>query len=195
MIKIGITGGIGSGKSTVCQFFKTLGIPVFEADTEAKKLVNNSESIRNQLIVEFGSDIYLSNQTIDRKKLAGLIFNSPPLLEKVNQIIHPEVRAHFFRWFEMQKAPYVVHEAAILFESGFSELMDFTVLVTAPEQMRIERVMKREGCSAESVRARMAHQWTDEKKMQMADFVIQNNNKELLVPQLFKLDTQFRNHG
>lgn len=195
MIKVGITGGIGSGKSTVCQFFKTLGIPVFEADAEAKKLINSSDAIRNQLVFEFGSDIYLPNQTIDRKKLADLIFNSPTLLEKVNRIIHPEVRTHFFRWFEMQKAPYVIHEAAILFESGFYEFMDFTVLVTAPENIRIERVMKREGCTEESVRARIARQWTDEKKMQMADFTVHNNNKELIVPQLFKLDTQFRNHG
>lgn len=195
MNKIGITGGIGSGKSTVCQFFKTLGIPVFEADAEAKKLINNSESIRNQLIVEFGSSIYLPNHTIDRKKLADLIFNSPSLLEKVNQIVHPEVRTHFFRWYEMQNAPYVIHEAAILFESGFSEFMDCTVLVTAPEEIRIERVMRRDGCSMESVRTRINRQWPDEEKMKMADFVIQNNNKELLVPQLFKLDTQFRNHG
>ena len=195
MIKVGITGGIGSGKSTVCQFFKTLGIPVFEADVEAKKLINTSDSIRNQLIVEFGSDIYLPNQTIDRKKLADLIFNSPPLLEKVNRIIHPEVRNYFFRWCEVQKSPYIVHEAAIMFESGFYQLMDFTVLVTAPEELRIQRVMKRENCTEESVRARIARQWPDGEKLKLADFAINNNNKELLVPQLFKLDKQFRNHG
>lgn len=195
MIKVGITGGIGSGKSTVCQFFKTLGIPVFEADVEAKKLINTSDSIRNQLIVEFGSDIYLPNQTIDRKKLADLIFNSPTLLERVNKIIHPEVRNYFFRWCEVQRSPYVVHEAAIMFESGFYQLMDFTVLVTAPEELRIQRVMKRENCSEESVRARIARQWSDEEKMKLANFVINNDNKYLIVPQLFEIDKQFRNHG
>lgn len=195
MIKVGITGGIGSGKSTICQFFRTIGIPVFEADTEAKKLVNNSESIRYQLKALFGRDIYLPNKTIDRKKLASLIFNSPPLLQKVNNIIHPEVRKYFYSWCEEQKTPYIIHEAAIMFESGFYEMMDYTVLVTAPEEMRIQRVMARENTDAESVRARMEKQWKDEQKAKLANFVIRNDGTELVVPQLVKLDKHFRTHG
>ena len=195
MIKVGITGGIGSGKSTICQFFRMLGIPVFEADNEAKKLINTSLSIKNQLTALFGSSIYLPNQSIDRKKLAELIFNSPNLLGKVNDIIHPEVRNFFEKWCAMQKSPYVVHEAAIMFESGFYQMMDYTILVTAPEAERIQRVMTRENTNEESVRARIAKQWTDEKKKELADFIIENNNKELIVPQLLILDKQFKNHG
>ncbi len=195
MIKVGITGGIGSGKSTICQFFRMIGIPVFEADAEAKELINTSDTIKNQLIAEFGRDIYLPNQVIDRKKLAGLIFNSPSLLAKVNQIIHPEVREHFFKWCDRQNSPYVVHEAAIMFESGFYRMMDFTILVTAPEQERIARVMKRENSTAESVKARIDKQWTDEQKAQLASFVLNNDNNELVLPLLVKLDKQFRSHG
>ncbi len=195
MIKVGITGGIGSGKSTICQFFRSIGIPVFEADIEAKKLVSNSESIRYQLKALFGSDIYLPNKTIDRKKLASLIFNSPPLLQKVNNIIHPEVRKYFETWCEKQQTPYIIHEAAIMFESGFYEMMDYTVLVTAPEEIRIQRVMEREKTDADSVRARMEKQWKDEKKAELADFIIRNDGTELVVPQLVKLDKQFRTHG
>lgn len=195
MIKVGITGGIGSGKSTICHFFRVLGIPVFEADIEAKRLINNSDTIRNQLIAEFGSDIYLENKTIDRKKMAGLIFNSPPLLQKVNEIVHPEVRDYFEAWCRAQDSPYVVHEAAIMFESGFYKMMDYTILVTAPEEMRIRRVMNREQCTEESVRARIARQWADEQKMKRASFVLKNDNKTLILPQLFTLDKLFRNHG
>lgn len=195
MIKVGITGGIGSGKSTICHFFRTLGIPVFEADTEAKRLINSSEAIKNQLIAEFGSDIYLPNQLIDRKKLAGLIFNSPTLLEKVNRIIHPEVRIYFNKWVELQKSPYVVHEAAIMFESGFYQMMDYTILVTAPEAERITRVMKRENSTEESVKARIKKQWTDEQKMELASFIVKNDNTELIVPKLIELDKRFRSHG
>lgn len=195
MIKVGIAGGIGSGKSTICQFFTLLGIPVFEADVEAKRLINTSETIRHKLTAEFGRNIYLPNQVIDRKKLAGLIFNSPSLLTKVNQIVHPEVRNYFFEWCEKQQSPYVVQEAAIMFESGFYKLMDYTVLVTAPESERIARVMKREGSTAESVKARIDKQWKDERKAELANFVINNDNKELVLPQLVELDKQFRSHG
>lgn len=195
MIKVGIAGGIGSGKSTICQFFTLLGIPVFEADVEAKQLINTSETIRHKLTAEFGRNIYLPNQVIDRKKLAGLIFNSPSLLTKVNQIVHPEVRNYFFEWCEKQQSPYVVQEAAIMFESGFYKLMDYTILVTAPESERIARVMKREGSTAESVKARIDKQWKDERKAELANFVINNDNKELVLPQLVELDKQFRSHG
>ncbi|PTN07779.1 dephospho-CoA kinase [Mangrovibacterium marinum] len=195
MIKVGVTGGIGSGKSTICHFFRTIGIPVFEADTEAKKLINNSETIRYQLKALFGPEIYLPNQSIDRKKLASLIFNSPSLLQKVNGVVHPEVRNYFFQWCEQQTSAYIIHEAAIMFESGFYEMMDYTLLVTAPEEMRIQRVIKRENTDAQSVRARMEKQWTDEQKAALADFIIQNDGTKLVVPQLIELDKKFRTNG
>ena len=195
MIKVGITGGIGSGKSTICNFFALLGIPVFNADLEAKRIMNESALIRSKMMMNFGKDIYLPNQTIDRKKLAGMIFNSPSLLQKVNFIIHPEVRNYFFEWSNRQNSPYVVHEAAILFESGFYEMMDYTILITAPEQLRIDRVMKRDGNSAEEIKDRMSKQWTDDEKMKLADITIINDNRELVLPRLIELDKKFRNHG
>lgn len=194
-LKIGITGGIGSGKSTICRFFRLLGIPVFEADTEAKKIINTSPVVQSKLKAILGDDIYLPDQTIDRKKLAGLIFNSPSLLEKVNGIVHPEVRSHFFHWCEKQQSPYIIHEAAILFESGFYKMMDQTILVTAPLEERIKRVLARENTTEEDIRNRISKQWSDEEKIKLATFVIQNDNKELIIPQLFELDKKFKSHG
>ena len=195
MLKIGITGGIGSGKSTICDFFKLLGVPVFNADQEAKRIMNESSIVRSKLVMSFGNDIYLPNRTVDRKKMAGIIFNSPSLLQKVNTIVHPEVRKYFFVWCELQGSPYIVHEAAILFESGFYEMMDYTILVTALEVERIKRVTKRDQSSAEQVKERMAKQWTDEQKAALADFTIRNDNRELIIPQLLNLDKKFRDHG
>lgn len=195
MLKIGITGGIGSGKSTICHFFRLLGVPVFEADPEAKKIMNQSPVIRSKLRMLFGNDIYLANQTIDRKKLAGLIFNSPPLLEEVNSIVHPEVRKHFFDWCDKQNSPYIVHEAAILFESGFYRMMDQTILVTAPLEERIRRVLARENTTEEDIRNRISKQWPDEEKMKLATYILKNNNEELLLPRLIELDIKFKTHG
>lgn len=195
MLKIGITGGIGSGKTIICNFFQLLGIPVFNADQEAKRLMNESSLVRSKMVMNFGNDIYLTNHSIDRKKLAGILFNSPSLLQKVNSIIHPEVRDQFFNWCGQQQSPYVVHEAAILFESGFHEMMDYTILITAPEQQRIERVMKRDNSPAEQIKKRISNQWPDEKKIKLADCTINNNNGELIIPRLIALDKKFRNHG
>lgn len=195
MLKIGITGGIGSGKSMICHFFATLGIPVFNADLEAKRIMNESSLVRSKMMMNFGKDIYLPNRTIDRKKLADLIFNSPSLIQKVNGIIHPEVRNYFFEWCKQQQTPYIIHDAAILFESGFHEMMDFTILITAPEQERIERVAKRDHITAEKVKERISKQWTDEEKIKLADIVIKNDNQELIIPQLIELDKKFRSHG
>ncbi len=195
MIKVGITGGIGSGKSTVCQLFRVLGIPVFNADYEAKRLINYSDSIRSQLIALFGSDIYLPVGAIDREKLASRIFNSPPLLEKVNSIVHPEVRNYFEQWAQRQNAPYVLHEAAIMFESGLYDMMDYTILVTAPEEDRIQRVMARDLTDETSVLARIDKQWPDSKKAELASFIVYNDNKHPMLAQLVELDKRFRTHG
>ncbi|MFA5419761.1 MAG: dephospho-CoA kinase [Bacteroidales bacterium] len=195
MVKVGITGGIGSGKTTVCKFFEILGIPVFTADTEAKTLMNSSSLIRDQLVLTFGDHIYLPNRSLDRKKLAQLIFDSPDLLEKVNSIVHPEVRTHFLRWVAKQSSPYIVYEAAIMFESGFYTMMDFNILVTAPEEVRIERVMAREDTTRADVKRRISRQWADPEKIKRADYILNNNNEELIIPQLIELDKKFRTHG
>lgn len=195
MIKVGVTGGIGSGKSIICRYFKLIGIPVFEADLEAKQIINNSAIVRSQMIIHFGKDIYLPNQVINRKKLADTIFNSPSSLKKVNSIIHPQVKKKFNEWTEGQKTGYVVHEAAILFESGFYKMMDFMILVTAPVELRIKRVMERDNVSKENVIARMKQQWEDPEKIKLSNLVLTNDNTELIIPQLIEFDKNLRRHG
>ena len=162
-VTLGITGGIGSGKTTVCKVFRLLGAPVFEADTVAKDLYDTNHEIRSGLIQLFGKTIYTEKGNLDRK-LASLIFNDDRHLENVNELVHPVVRKEYQKWLEEHKnAPYVVHEAAILFESGFYKMMDFTLLVTAPEVQRIRRATARDGVSREMVIRRMEKQWSEEK--------------------------------
>jgi dephospho-CoA kinase len=195
MLKIGITGGIGSGKSTICKVFSVMGIPVFEADTVAKQLMNEDPQIRKQLIEQFGSAVYLPDQTLDRKYLAAIVFNDTSLLSKLNAIIHPAVAKKFDTWCGQQQSPYVLHEAAILFESGFNKLMDLTITIVANENERIERVMKRDKTPAELVRQRIQNQMSDSERIKLADFVISNNDDELIVPQIVDIDKKIRTHG
>ncbi len=194
-ITVGITGGIGSGKSTICNIFRLLGVPVFVADVAAKELTNTSPEIKSGLIDLFGSDIYTPNGTINRKKLAGIIFNDEIQLQKVNELVHPVVRAEFLKWAHQQETPYVIHEAAILFESGFYKMMDFTILVSAPEEMRIERVSQRDGATPEEVKERISKQWNDEQKRKLASIELTNDNRELLIPRIIEIDKQLKTHG
>lgn len=193
-VKIGITGGIGSGKSIVCEIFKLLGIPVFQADFVAGKLINSDAVIRNELISQYGNDIYIDRK-VNREKLADIIFNNDAELEKVNKIIHPAVRIEFMNWVKNQETEYVIHEAAILFESGFYKMMDSTILVTAPEEMRIERVIKRNGLTRENVISRIAKQWPDSEKRKFATFELINDNKSLLIPQIIEIDKKIKING
>ena len=195
MIKVGITGGIGSGKSTVCKVFKVLGIPVFEADSAGKQLMNTDAELHARLIDLFGSSVYLPDQTIDRKYLSNLVFNTPSLLAQLNSIVHPAVRKAFENWYQSQRSPYVLLEAAILFESGFYKQMDQTIVVVTDEAQRIERVIKRDKITEEQVRQRIRHQWTDEQKIKLADFVIGNNDNELIIPQIVEIDKKLRANG
>ena len=195
MLKVGITGGIGSGKSTVCRVFSTLGIPVFEADKAAKELMNTDRSIFGELTNLFGTDVYLPDHTINRKYLASIVFNDKSLLAKLNEIVHPVVRSAFFNWCNKQSSPYIIHEAAILFESGFYKFMDKTIAVVTSEDERIERVMKRDGVTIEMVHERMKNQWNDRQRMELADFVIGNNDNELVIPQIIEIDKKIRAYG
>jgi len=172
---VGLTGGIGSGKTTVAEMFSDLGIPVYNSDIEAKKLTNTSEAIRLQLISLLGEETY-TDGILNRKFMAGKIFNDRELLLKVNAIIHPKVADHFKKWVAAQNSAYVIKEAAILFESGFDAQCDFVVLVTASKEERIRRVMVRDQVSLQEVEARMKNQWSDLEKIKLADFVIHNNN-------------------
>ena len=193
MKKIGITGGIGSGKTTVCEIFKLLGVAVFHADAEAKKLQDNDLQIKRLLIDRFGECIYLPNGMLDRKKLAKLIFNNKEALSDVNAIIHPAVRMTFQKWADKyQDAPYVLFEAAILLESGYASYFDRNILIMADEKVRIERVIKRDNISKELVIQRIINQMPDIQKVKMVDFIIQNNNEKLLIPQVIELDNLIR---
>lgn len=195
MIKVGITGGIGSGKSTICRVFSVLGIPVFVADEVAKQLMNTDEQLRADLIRLFGDAVYLPNGVVDRKYLAGIVFNDPSSLKKLNAVVHPAVHRAFEKWVKHQNAPYVLHEAAILFESGFNRMMDYTITIVTDEQERIERVMKRDKISEELVRQRIRNQFTDEQRIGLADFVIRNNDEDLVIPQVLEIDRKIRLHG
>jgi dephospho-CoA kinase len=195
MLKVGITGGIGSGKSTACKVFKALGIPVFEADSTAKRLMETNQLIREKLTALFGPSTYHPDHTLDRKYLAGIVFNNPDLLKQLSAVVHPVVREAFDQWCEMQQTPYLIYEAAILFESGFYKLMDKTITVSTDESERIQRVMKRDGTTEEQVRQRIRNQWTDEQRIKLADFVIRNNDNELMIPQIITIDKILRTHG
>ena len=195
MIKVGITGGIGSGKSTVCRVFSILGIPVFEADVVARQLQSDDAGIRSQLTDLFGPAVYLPDLTIDRKYLASIVFNDPSLLLQLNAIVHPVVRNAFFEWCGHQQSPYVLLEAAILYESGFYKMMDKVIVVSTDQDQRIQRVMKRDGTTREQVLQRMDNQWTDEQRNKLADFVIHNNDNELIIPQIVEIDKKLRSNG
>ena len=175
---VGLTGGIGSGKSTIAAYFKKRGVPVYIADDEAKKIMNDPEVVKKVQSV-FDENI-IENKQLNRKKIAELVFSSPEQLKKLNSIVHPEVKKHFLDWVKKhEKHPFVIKEAAILFESGTYKDCDKIILVTAPEDLKIARVMKRDSVSREQVLERMKNQWSDEKKIPLSDYVIQNTDLEL----------------
>lgn len=172
---VGLTGGIGSGKTTVAKMFSAFGIPIYDSDVEAKKLTNTSAIIREQLTELLGKATYKEG-VLDRKYMADKIFGNEQLLRKANAIIHPKVAEHFSNWVSQQNSKYVIKEAAILFESGSDAQCDFIILVTASKEERIRRVMERDQISKEQVEARIKNQWSDEKKMELSDFIIYNEN-------------------
>ena len=168
---VGLTGGIGSGKSTVAKFFKELGVPVYIADLEAKKLMETNDDIRRDIISIFGADAYEK-------------------LEQLNAIIHPAVGKHFEEWYQQQKVPYVIKEVAILFENGGDKQCDLVITVTAPKEIRIERVLKRDQTTRKAIEARMQNQWSDKEKIKKSDFVIENiviDNTHQIVEELHRM--------
>lgn len=175
MMVIGLTGGIGSGKTTVANFFKELGIPIYIADEAGKRLMETSPKIREQIISLFGESSYSGNIP-ERKYIASKVFSDKTLLEKLNNIIHPAVAADFKEWLQHQKSEYVIYEAAILFETGGYKKCDRSILVTAPIELRIDRLQKRDNSSRNEIQQRMDNQWSDDKKSQLADFIINNED-------------------
>ena len=185
MIKVGITGGIGSGKSTVCRLFSLLGVPVYDSDTEARRLMNTNPAVIGKIRELLGSAAYRDG-VLDRRAVGNCL-----LRERLNRIVHPAVAVDFMRWAERQTGHYVIQEAAVLFESGADRLMDATVEVAAPEALRIRRTCRRDGTDEASVRARIAAQLSEEERIARADHVIVSDDRTLVIPQVLKLHELF----
>lgn len=191
MLRIGLTGGIGSGKTTVARIFESLGIPVFYADEVAKQLMSEDPAICTAIKEKFGDAAYQDGK-LNRAYIASIVFADQEKLSWLNHLVHPITIATANRWFEEQNAPYAVREAALLFESGADEGLDYVVGVTAPASLRIERVMKRDRINAEEITRRMDKQLDEESRNQKCDFILQNDNKIPLLDQVLSLDKQLR---
>ena len=186
MLKIGLTGGIGSGKSVVANIFKVLGIPVFDADTEAKLIMEKDEQLALSIQKLFGEEAY-TDKKLNRKYLANIVFDDPDKLEQLNSLVHPAAILAANTWMNLQTTPYVVKEAALLFESKSASQLDFIIGVYAPKTLRIKRVMERDNATAEKVVARMSRQIDEEEKMRLCDFIVVNNEEQLVIPQVLQL--------
>lgn len=187
MLKIGLTGNIGSGKSTVSKIFRTIGKQIFEADIVAKNLLDSDE-VKTALVNQFTDNILDLEGNINRKKLAGIIFNDTGSMEFVNKLIHPRVHKKFFEWLSLKDdESYVLYEAAIIIETGYYSELDKTIVVTAPEEVRIERILERDPVTREEVLKRIASQLPEEDKIKHADYVIINDGKHLLTPQVLRI--------
>jgi dephospho-CoA kinase len=192
MLKVAITGGIGSGKSLVCQVFKTLGIPIFNSDAVSNQLVEHDTGVKASIIKLFGKEAYINNN-YNRKYIAHIVFNQAEKLKALNELIHPKAIEAAKQWFEKQQTPYAIKEAAILFESKAEQDIDIIIGVTAPEQIRIERVMQRIGCSKNEVIKRMQQQMPQEEKMKKCNYIIHNDNVTALIPQVLQIHEKLLN--
>lgn len=173
MTIVGLTGGIGSGKSTIAEMFKEKGIPVYDSDIQAKSIMGSAAPVISDIKALLGNGAYDKGQ-LQRRFVADKVFKDPALLEKLNAIVHPAVREHFKTWVLAQESPYVIQETALLFEQGMEARYDAVILVTAPLEIRIARVMQRDGVSRKSVTDRIANQWPEVRKIPLADYVIHN---------------------
>jgi dephospho-CoA kinase len=188
MLKVGITGGIGSGKTTVCKVFETLGIPIYYADDRAKFLMNTDEFLVTEITKIFGEQAYLSIGELNRPHIASIAFSDKNVLQKLNALVHPVVHRDSEKWFlEQQNVPYVLKEAALHFETGGYKMLDKMITVFAPKKVRIERVMKRDKRTVEEVEARINNQMPDSEKVKLADFVIYNDGSQSLIQQIYTI--------
>ena len=192
MLKVGVTGGIGSGKTTVCKVFELLGIPVFYADDVAKSIMHTDQVLKTDILNTFGESAYTKEGTLNRSYISSLVFNNKLELEKLNSLVHPAVFRAFDNWLLEQKdAPYVIKEAALLYESDSYKMCDESILVIAPTETKISRVKVRDGFSDEDVKLRMDRQFSDEMKIKFADHILNNDEKQLLIPKIIQLHQQF----
>lgn len=190
MLKVGLTGGIGSGKTTIAKIFELLNVPVYYADDASKRLYHTDKNLIADIKKHFGEDIY-NNEQLNRSKLAAIVFNDPGQLELLNQLVHPPTIRDAAEWMQKQTAPYVIKEAALLFESGSASGLDYIIGVQAPSHYRIKRVMERDGVKREEVINRANRQIDEDIKMRLCDFIINNNEQELVIPQVLELHSKF----
>lgn len=192
MKRIGLTGNIGTGKTTIARIFEVLGVPVYHADTRARVILD-SDNVKLKISSLFGNHVINPMNQVDRKALANIVFNNKEKLSELNNLIHPLVEDDFAQWCEIHKNEhYILHEAAILFESGFNRLFDATIMVAAPEELCIERVMARDSITKEMVIERMQNQWPQEKKMELSEYVVVNDNHILVIPQVIAIHKAIR---
>jgi dephospho-CoA kinase len=184
---VGLTGGIGSGKSTVAKFFKALGVPVYDSDAQAKRIMKSSKKIRKKIIALLGEEAY-EDKSLNRAYIAKSVFGNKELLEELNGIVHPAVRKHFLKWSQKQDYPYVVQETALLFENKSNHLYDKVILVTAPQKLRIARVMSRDNSTEEQVLARIENQLADTDKIELSDYIIENIDLKETKDKVIKLN-------
>src|SRR5687767_7212122 len=184
--RVGLTGGIGSGKSTVAQIFEVLGIPVYYADIAAKKIMNEDEGLRSAISNIFGEQAY-TNDILDRKYISSIVFTDPVKLQQLNALVHPATKKDGETWMQKQTSPYAIHEAALIFEAKVSDRLDHVIGVSSPIELRIKRAIERDKVSREEVLKRMDQQLDEELKMSKCDFVLINDEQQLLIPQVLEL--------
>jgi dephospho-CoA kinase len=187
MLKVGITGGIGSGKTTVAKVFSTLGIAVYNADERARSITATDPEVREKIVTLFGAEVFNVKNALNRAKLAEVVFSDAEALEKLNAIVHPRVRIDFGKWIAEQTSEYIIKEAAILIENGTHKELDALILVTADKEERIERVMKRDGVNRELVVQRMNNQMNDRDKQEFATYTIDNDDNQLVIQQVLEI--------
>lgn len=190
MLRIGITGGIGSGKSTVARIFNVLGIPVYSSDDASKRLMNEDEELKKNIIKAFGGETY-TNGKLNRKYLATKAFSDHNTIQLLNSLVHPATIKDAIAWMEKQKAPYVMKEAALIFESGSDKFLDVVIGVKSPFSLRLTRTIKRNNVTAEEVEARMKLQMDEEEKLSLCDYIILNDEQKMLIPQVLLLHEKF----
>ena len=186
VLKVGLTGGIGSGKSTVAQIFEVLGIPVYYADMAAKKIMNEDEELRSAITNIFGEQAY-TNNILDRKYISSIVFSDPAKLKQLNALVHPATKKDGEAWMQQQTSPHAIHEAALIFETKVSDRLDLVIGVSSPIELRIKRAMERDKVSREEVLKRMDQQLDEEVKMSKCDFLLLNDEQQLLIPQVLEL--------